>query len=175
MRTIQRAAALSHDVFNWTSAPVLESLVHHEKNPTHALLLFHLGAGLIGEAEDSFDDLSTPTDTDLSKCVREFGEEMSVTVKRVGCAGCGRICHEKDVKSLVIGEETNHLVRGEVFAASYRMLSDLGKLAHHVVEKQGVLYHVAPKLVTDGAGLFCSRCQIVDDTSAEVSPGRPFF
>ena len=147
-------------------APSPAALDLHETCPGKAVLLFHQSSGVLDQVEAPFSALASPSEEMLSKCVREFAEEMSLATARVGCAGCGRVCNEKDTKELTIGPEVAHLSRGAHFRSIYMRLSALGKLAHHVVEKNEVLYHVAPKLICNGAGRFCARCQVADEDSA---------
>ena len=149
-----------------SNAPSPAALGLHETCPGKAVLLFHQSSGLLDQVEAPFSALASPSEEMLSKCVREFAEEMSLATARVGCAGCGRVCNEKDTKELTIGPEVAHLSRGAHFRSIYMRLSALGKLAHHVVKKNEVLYHVAPKLICNGAGRFCARCQVADEDSA---------
>ena len=148
----------------------------HESDPDVAMLLYHHATGLLNESEDEFVALSDPTDATLETCVADFTAAVSVDVKRVGCAGCGVMKKDDDnISRLKVGPATLHLVRsGPDFERTYRDLSDLGKSAHHVMEVDGALHHVAPLLVgADGVGCFCARCHL--PPAENESKGMKYF
>ena len=164
------------DPFTLEGAAVGVEWGRYTADPGVALALFHHATGLLAESTDGFEALAAPSRETLDNCVTRFARAVSVDVKRRGCAGCGVMTKEDDLKQLQIGEATLHLAREDPeFTGAYSRLSEEGKSAHHVKDINGTLFHVAPALLKEVAsaggssaftGGFCARCVARPDKSA---------